>query len=277
MKVLVLAVGLLVSPAPAPCSDGPQETPSAKSLAEQVGHLEKQLLDVKKEFKKQIQERHDSAEMDRLTREVTAKRISIGKSLVALAKQNPKDASALKALVMAFPLLEKQPEQHEALALLREHNVENAGIGDVAYILAFEEEGDHVQFATEIVKRNKHPEDQAKALLAIGMIHRRRLGQVSGTDEDRTRELAEARKAWSLFEARTAFERLKTDYGNLKTKGNRTYAERADILLAGLANVANLRVGKQAPEIDGEDVDGKTFKLSDYRGKVVLLDYWAHW
>ena len=44
---------------------------------------------------------------------------------------------------------------------------------------------------------------------------------------------------------------------------------------------ANARVGFQignlAPEIEGMDLDGQFFKLSDYRGKVVLLDYWAHW
>ena len=27
----------------------------------------------------------------------------------------------------------------------------------------------------------------------------------------------------------------------------------------------------------GEDVDGVAFKLSDYRGKVVVLDYWGFW
>jgi peroxiredoxin len=32
-----------------------------------------------------------------------------------------------------------------------------------------------------------------------------------------------------------------------------------------------------APEIAGEDIDGKKFKLSDYRGKVVLLDFWGNW
>ncbi len=32
---------------------------------------------------------------------------------------------------------------------------------------------------------------------------------------------------------------------------------------------------KTAPEIAGVDADGKTFHLSDYRGKVVLLDFWA--
>ena len=38
-----------------------------------------------------------------------------------------------------------------------------------------------------------------------------------------------------------------------------------------------LRVGMEAPEIAGEDIDGVSFKLSDYRGKVVLLDFWGNW
>jgi hypothetical protein len=37
------------------------------------------------------------------------------------------------------------------------------------------------------------------------------------------------------------------------------------------------RVGDVAPEIEGEDVDGRPFKLSDYKGKVVLLDFWGDW
>jgi cytochrome oxidase Cu insertion factor (SCO1/SenC/PrrC family) len=34
------------------------------------------------------------------------------------------------------------------------------------------------------------------------------------------------------------------------------------------------RVGSAAPEIKGIDADGTPFQLSDYRGKVVLLDFW---
>ncbi|MBI2808576.1 MAG: redoxin domain-containing protein [Planctomycetes bacterium] len=30
-----------------------------------------------------------------------------------------------------------------------------------------------------------------------------------------------------------------------------------------------------AQEIEGQDQDGKHFKLSDYRGKVVLLYFWS--
>ena len=46
---------------------------------------------------------------------------------------------------------------------------------------------------------------------------------------------------------------------------------------AGDRVAAGPRVGQPAPAIDGEDVDGVGFKLIDYRGKVVLLDFWGHW
>lgn len=41
--------------------------------------------------------------------------------------------------------------------------------------------------------------------------------------------------------------------------------------------VRNLTIGKIAPEIVGEDLDEVPFKLSDYRGKVVVLDFWGDW
>jgi peroxiredoxin len=39
----------------------------------------------------------------------------------------------------------------------------------------------------------------------------------------------------------------------------------------------HLAVGREAPDIEGADQDGKRFKLSDYRGKVVLLDFWSEY
>jgi peroxiredoxin len=41
--------------------------------------------------------------------------------------------------------------------------------------------------------------------------------------------------------------------------------------------VKNLVQGRKAPEIVGNDVDGKEIRLSDYSGKVVVLDFWADW
>ncbi|MGN5953011.1 redoxin domain-containing protein [Sphingobacterium lactis] len=38
-----------------------------------------------------------------------------------------------------------------------------------------------------------------------------------------------------------------------------------------------LAVGQPAPEIIGYTPDNKTVKLSDYKGKIVLVDFWASW
>ena len=45
-------------------------------------------------------------------------------------------------------------------------------------------------------------------------------------------------------------------------------------------NAASVKPDKdrrQAPEFALKDADGKVVRLSDYKGKVVLLDFWATW
>jgi cytochrome oxidase Cu insertion factor (SCO1/SenC/PrrC family) len=32
-----------------------------------------------------------------------------------------------------------------------------------------------------------------------------------------------------------------------------------------------------APDMEGIDVDGVKFKLSDFRGKVTVVDFWGYW
>ena len=50
-----------------------------------------------------------------------------------------------------------------------------------------------------------------------------------------------------------------------------------EVAQAFLDDWHNLAVGKPAPEINGVDLHGKVLKLSDYRGKVVALVFWATW
>lgn len=43
------------------------------------------------------------------------------------------------------------------------------------------------------------------------------------------------------------------------------------------AQEIGLNIGNQAPELIGKNPNGETIKLSDLRGKVVLIDFWASW
>ena len=59
-----------------------------------------------------------------------------------------------------------------------------------------------------------------------------------------------------------------------------TVTKDADLIASAeeaLFEIKYLQVGATAPEIVATDVDGVEFKLSDYRGKVVLLDFWGFW
>src|SRR5262249_31097265 len=66
--------------------------------------------------------------------------------------------------------------------------------------------------------------------------------------------------------------RLAADkYGDVKAPdSDRTLRSRAE---SALFELRYLQVGKVAPEIEGEDIDRQKFRLSDYRGKVVVLDF----
>lgn len=66
---------------------------------------------------------------------------------------------------------------------------------------------------------------------------------------------------------------LVDEFGDKRVYG-RTVKELVD---SAIFEIENLTIGKTAPEIAGEDVDGVEFKLSDYRGKVVMLDFWGDW
>lgn len=78
-------------------------------------------------------------------------------------------------------------------------------------------------------------------------------------------------------EAEDLFKRVVKEFGDVKgawwgeevTLG--TLAERY------LFELHNLAIGTKAPKLESIDLDGNTVRLSDLRGKVVVLDIWATW
>nr|WP_159452297.1 sigma-70 family RNA polymerase sigma factor [Singulisphaera sp. GP187] len=77
-----------------------------------------------------------------------------------------------------------------------------------------------------------------------------------------------------MKEAEVVFERTAREFGEVPHARNENLGQAAG---AELNEIRNLCVGKPAPEIEGEDADGTRIRLSDFRGKVTVISFWADW
>jgi thiol-disulfide isomerase/thioredoxin len=77
-------------------------------------------------------------------------------------------------------------------------------------------------------------------------------------------------------EAEPLLEALAADAG-AKDLGGYTVGTLADTATRLLFEVRRLNVGQEAPELEGTDLDGQPIKLSQFRGQVTLLVFWATW
>jgi thiol-disulfide isomerase/thioredoxin len=76
-------------------------------------------------------------------------------------------------------------------------------------------------------------------------------------------------------EAEASYSQVARSYADLNhPRTGKTLGEVAEGRAYG---IQNLTIGRTLPEIAGVDVDGKPLKLSDYRGKVILLTFSGLW
>jgi thiol-disulfide isomerase/thioredoxin len=130
-----------------------------------------------------------------------------------------------------------------------------------------------VNLLNAVVAKNPDRTARGQAALGLAWVAKRKFQQVESKANPDAGHLA--------AEAEKAFESVLRDFGdcpNLRTVGARP----ATSTLGGeaepeLYELRHLRIGQIAPEIEGKDLDDIRFKLSDYRGKVVLLVFWASW
>lgn len=108
------------------------------------------------------------------------------------------------------------------------------------------------QLLDAVIANNADADTRAAALLERGAL---RL-QVAADDEAARKVAAD-----DVREAQAA------------TQDPALRARAADVLF----EIEHLQIGCTAPDIVGTDVEGVAFKLSDHRGKVVLLDFWGFW
>jgi peroxiredoxin len=101
-------------------------------------------------------------------------------------------------------------------------------------------------------------------------------------DDDRMNILAAKGKLYltldELVKALEVFQQFKTDFPSIQLNGN------TDEFLAALKEQAAgkqirdaLKPGTPFPDFDEKDLQGKALSIAKYKGKVVLVDFWATW
>jgi hypothetical protein len=217
--------------------------------------------------------------------------------LVELAEKYPKDPVALDALIQAvwqvnntlWPVefIGRDDARPRAFALLQRDHIRSDKLGPLCQRISSGFCKEYETFLRAVLEKNPHTVVRATASLSLGHFLNNRLQRVDLCREqpDLAKEfaalygkayLADLRRqdrGKAVKEIEAVFEQATEKYGDVKLPGGDAVAERAR---AELFEIRHLSVGKEAPDIEGEDQDGKRFKLSDYRGKVVLLDFWSY-
>jgi hypothetical protein len=119
------------------------------------------------------------------------------------------------------------------------------------------------------LEKDKRRAVQGVACLALGTVLKRR---ADGLFDKEAKTAAKLRKASEELLARAA-----ESYGDvmLRVRQGPFGGFVSDKAKNELFELRHLSIGLTAPEISGDDQNGKQSKLSDYKGKVVLLDFWS--
>jgi hypothetical protein len=260
---LVAAVAAARADDPKPKGEPPKEPPkkaeAPKSPAEQYQALVKEFQGAQQEFFKEYQAAKTQEERQKLYQEKYPRPDKFADRFLKLAEDHPKDPAAVDALVWVCTNAPGGTAGQNALETLLKDHLQSDKLAAVCPRLIYAPDGEKT--LRTLLEKSPHRDVQGSACFSLGQLLKGRADR-GGANAEATAKEAEA-----------LFERVEKDFADVK-QYNRTLGQRAK---GELNEIRNLRIGKEAPDIAGEDIDGVKFKLSDYRGKVVLLDFWGHW
>jgi hypothetical protein len=178
----------------------------------------------------------------------------------ALAGKAKGTDTAVRAWIWVLRLTEDQDRSWNVIERLLSESMQSPALaelpGELRYASYTFGEPRVLEALHAIVDESPHEEVRAGALFTLAAV------QLESRDP-------EVRSG-----SRKSFETLVGDYGTLPYRGKSTYAAAAE---GYLFELDHLQLGMAAPDFETLDENGVTWKLSDYRGKVVVVDFWGFW
>ncbi len=126
-------------------------------------------------------------------------------------------------------------------------------LGGSSYVIG---RADAIHSLETLIEKSPHAAVKAPALYSLGSLQ---------LESDEPAEKAEGRKA---------LERLIAEFPDVKPKRGGAYADRAK---GQIFELDHLQVGMVAPNFESMDENGQKISVADYKGKVVVLDFWGNW
>jgi thiol-disulfide isomerase/thioredoxin len=255
-----------------------EQTPSARLAA-----IKKDFDAASEAHVKAFHELKDTAEGRKraadLWKNFVAKRSALYADALQLATDNPKSDVAFEALawMLTMPQAYIDPVGRKALRELTEHHAANSKIGTIVTMLGrLGPRENELQSSPltdalfkAVLEKNSDRTVRGQVFISRAWQASRRFDVAEYKRSPQTEALA--------TEAEQAFEVVVKDYDDcpsLLPNSKRTLGELAR---QELYSLRNLRVGKIAPDIEGMDLNGAKFKLTDSRSKVTMLVFWATW
>ncbi|HVK14579.1 MAG TPA: TlpA disulfide reductase family protein [Gemmataceae bacterium] len=242
--------------------------PGASGEDARVAKLRKAFEAEVKELKAKLAEAKDPEDKQKYQFDIKEKHAFAASDALDLATENKRDEAGLEAAVFALELLGKmqitRDDFDKAANLILENHVESPKISPaLAHMVEAGPKG--LAFLRTVGEKATNKEVQALAHFHTAL----------ALDND-----ASAREANGAPESAA---RLRTEAIELLDKAAKL-APDAKIGDAPLSKAAatetaamKIGVGYPVPDVEGVDPDGKKVKLSSYKGKVVLFDFWATW
>jgi hypothetical protein len=206
-----------------------------------------------------------------------------------LLDEDPADLTALHTIQWLLDHSREATDRKALLALIEKHHLQRPEMGDLCGRIGREDRS----LLQKLVANSPHADVRGRAIYAMADTLKDDIQTAEYLAKAKPEEL-EGMKGYLGEERMTAlksldaqatqqqieaiYERVVAEFGDVKvnagTKRETTLGAQAG---SALYEIRTLAVGKPVPEIAGADLDSVAFKLSDYRGKVVLLDFWGNW
>jgi hypothetical protein len=281
-----------------PARGAPDDPPQAKAQAQAKKTPKEQFEAVLDEYQKAqagFSQAYSKAKTDeersKVFNEKYPKASEYATRFLAIADAAPDDPTAVSALTWCIQLGAGADASKVMLRLAEKYAADpkiSTAITGVAYSSSPAAE----TLLRAVIEKNRNRDTRGNATLALAQFLNRRVELIrtlkendtrarniepfltsQGYDKEAIARLKSTDPAQVLKEVESLFEKVEKEYADIGS-GRGSLGKQA---AAELNEIRNLGVGKPSPEITGEDLDGKTFKLSDYRGKVVVVDFWGDW